>query len=243
MRWARPLLAAVLVLLMGSPASAQLDRLLKGLPGASEPAAPGADLSDSTIVSGLKEALQVGAGNTIDLTGRVDGYLKNEAIRILLPDSLRTVEQGLRVAGFGPQVDEFVVSMNRAAERAAPQAREIFTGAITRMSFDDARKILAGGDAAATEYFRGSTTDRLTAAFAPIVGKSMNEVGVTRQYQELVGRVRSIPFARVEALDLDRYVVDKSLDGLFQVLAEQERQIRTDPAARTTSLLKQVFGR
>jgi hypothetical protein len=200
-------------------------------------------LSNDRIVAGLKEALQVGTGNAVNLTGKVDGYFRNQAIKILMPKQLQTLEKGLRAIGYGSQVDEFVLSMNRAAEKAAPEARKIFVGAIREMSFTDARRILTGGDTAATEYFKSKTTDELTTAFRPIVEKAMNEVGVTRQYKDLVGRYQSIPFARSQTLDIDQYVVTKALDGLFYVLGEEERKIRKDPVARVTSLLKDVFGR
>jgi hypothetical protein len=160
-----------------------------------------------------------------------------------MPEKLQTLEKGLRLVGYGPQVDEFVLSMNRAAERAAPAAKQIFWDAIGEMTFDDARKILTGGDTAATQYFKGKTTDRLTSAFRPVVDQAMNEVGVTRQYKELVGRYQAIPFAKSESLDIDHYVVTKALDGLFYVVGEEERKIRTNPAARVTDLLKEVFAK
>ena len=118
------------------------------------------------------------------------------AIKILMPQKLRTLESGLRLVGYGPQVDEFILSMNRAAQQAAPDAQRIFWDAITKMSFADARNILNGGDTAATEYFKDKTTERLTAAFRPVVDKAMNEVGVTRQYKELIGRYQAIPFVK-----------------------------------------------
>jgi Protein of unknown function (DUF4197) len=200
-------------------------------------------LSDAKIASGLKEALQVGTQNAVSLTGRPDGYFQNAAIKILMPSQLQPIEKGLRAGGYGPQIDELVLSMNRAAERAAPAAKPIFLEAITAMSFDDARQILTGSPTAATEYFRGKTSDKLTAAFQPVVAQRMNEVGVTRQYKELMGRTQAIPFLKSEVFDLDRYVVAKSLDGLFYVLGQEEQKIRTNPAARATDLLKQVFGR
>lgn len=240
---ARILVTAGFLLLAASPTSAQMDRLLRGLPSGVPGMSPGAGLSDSKIVSGLKEALQVGTENTVNLTGKTDGYFGNEAIKILMPERLKTLEKGLRAVGYGPQVDEFVLSMNRAAERAAPQAKRIFWDAITAMTFDDARQILGGGDTAATQYFERTTTEPLTKAFTPIVQSAMNEVGVTRQYQDLVGQAKAIPFFKAEDYDLDRYVVGKSLDGLFHVLGEQEKQIRTNPTARVTDLLKEVFGK
>ena len=234
-------LAACLgVLLAASPALAQLDQLLKGLGGSGS--SPGG-LSDVQIGAGLKEALQVSTDNAVTSTGRLDGYFANQAIKILMPEKLRTVETGLRAIGYGPKVDELVGSMNRAAERAAPAAKQIFWDAIGAMTFDDTRKIFNGGDTAATEFFKTKTTDKLTAAFRPAVDQAMSAVGVSRQYNELVGRFQAIPFARAEAFDLDGYVVGKTLDGLFHVVGEQERQIRTNPAARTTDLLKEVFAK
>jgi hypothetical protein len=232
----RMLVAGVLVLLTALPASAQLDRIFKGL-GIGQKG----DLSDAKIGSGLKEALKIGTENAVGLTGKTDGYFLNQAIKILMPEKLRTLEKGLRVIGYGPQVDEFVLSMNRAAERAAPAAKEIFWNAIGEMTFEDVRKIWSGNETAATDYFKGKTTDRLTAAFRPMVDKAMNEVGVTRQYKELVGKYESIPFVKKETFDIDGYVVTKALDGLFHVVGEEERKIRTNPQARVTDLLKEVF--
>ena len=231
--------AAVLVLL-ADPAAAQWDKLLKGL-GAE--GSRGAGLSDAKIGAGLKEALQVATEKTVALTGKTDGYFANQAIKILMPERLRSFETGLRAVGYGAQIDELVLGMNRAAERAAPQAKQIFFEAIGDMSFGDARKILNGGDTAATEYFKGKTTPRLTSAFRPVVERSMSQVGVSRQYKDLVGRFEAIPFAKSQAFDLDGYVVEKGLGGLFTVLGEQEKQIRTNPTARATDLLKEVFKR
>ena len=229
---------AIVVFVMTIPASPQIDQIFKGLGIGQQ-----SGLSDVKIGSGLKEALQIGAENTVNLTGRADGYFLNQAIKILMPEKLRTLEKGLRVVGYGPQVDEFILSMNRAAEQAAPFAKQIFWDAIGEMTFEDARKILSGNQTAATDYFKTKTTDKLTAAFRPVVEKSMNEVGVTRQYKELVGRYQTIPFVKSETFDIDSYVVSKALDGLFHVLGEEERKIRTNPAARTTDLLKEVFGK
>ena len=200
-----------------------------------------ASLSDERVASGLRDALQVGTGNAVHLTGRPDGYFRNEAIKIPMPAQLRTIEKGLRRVGYGRQVDDFILSMNRAAERAAPLAKDIFWTAIRRLTFDDARHILGGGDTAATEYFRGKTSGELTVAFRPVVEQAMNQVGASRRYQELTGRAKSVPFIHLQTVDIDAYVVAKALDGLFHVLGEEERKIRTDPAARVTSLLKEVF--
>jgi len=200
-------------------------------------------LSNSKVASGLKEALRVGADNSVKLTGRPNGYFGNEAIKILMPKNLRPLERGLRLVGYGPKVDEFVLSMNRAAEAAAPAAKKIFGDAILSMTFDDARQILSGGDTAATDYFKKTTTAQLTAAFRPVVEKTMEENGVTQKYQGLLGQYKSFPFARSQSLDITQYVVSRALDGLFYMLGQEERKIRTNPAARTTSLLKEVFGK
>ena len=234
----RALALVVTIVLVATPAWAQLDQLLKGLGIGQQ-----GSLSDAKIGAGLKEALHVATENSVNLTGRLDGYFRNEAIKILMPEKLRTVEQGLRVVGYGEKVDAFVLSMNRAAERAAPAAKQIFWDAIGAMTFDDAQKILRGGDTAATDFFKRKTTDNLTAAFRPVVERTMSEVGVVRQYQELVGRFKAIPFAQTQTFDINGYVVTKALDGLFHVVGEQERQIRTNPAARTTALLKEVFAK
>jgi hypothetical protein len=231
-------LAASTLLLSGNPAAGQLEDFTKRL-GLGDKT----QLSDEKVGSGLKEALKVGASNAVGLTGKTDGYFKNEAIKILMPEKLSTVEKGLRGVGYGPQVDELVLGMNRAAEKAAPAAKDIIWGAVAEMSFDDARKILGGGDTAATDYFKGKTTGKLTETFRPVVEKSMQEVGVARQYDALVGRAQSLPFVKVPSFDLNQYVVGKALDGLFLMVAEEERKIRKDPAARVTGLLKEVFAK
>ncbi|RPI05079.1 MAG: DUF4197 domain-containing protein [Zetaproteobacteria bacterium] len=235
----RLVVASLAVAFLATPAPAQLDQLLKGLGGL----APQGGLTDAKVASGLKEALQIGTQNAVNLTGKTDGYFQNQAIKILMPEKLRSLETGLRAIGYGPKLDEFVLSMNRAAERAAPSAKQIFWDAIGAMTFEDAQKILKGNETAATQYFRGKTSDRLTTAFRPIVEQATNEVGVTRQYKELVGRYQAIPFAKTESLDVDGYVVGKALDGLFLVLGEEEKKIRTNPTARVTDLLKEVFGK
>ena len=201
-------------------------------------------LTNADIVAGLKEALEVGTTSTVDLTGKVDGYFGNAAIKILLPSQLQTVEQGLRLLGQGQKVDELVLAMNRAAEKAAPGAKDIFWKAIEDMTFENARKILSGGDTAATDYFREKTSSALTASFRPVVEESMKDVGVVQQYKQLLGAYQSLPVASaLPSFDLESYVVSKALDGLFLVLGEQEKKIRTDPAAQVTSLLKKVFSK
>jgi len=233
----RTVVLAGTLLFTSGTAFAQLEQVTKGL-GLSDQSA----LSDSKVASGLKEALQVGADNAVKLTGRTDGYFGNQAIKILLPKNLQPLEKGLGALGYQSKIDAFVLSMNRAAEAAAPSAKKIFADAILAMSFDDARKILSGNDTAATDYFKSKTSDQLATAFRPYVEKTMSENNVTQQYESLTGELKSIPFMKNEDLDINKYVVSKALDGLFYMLAQEERKIRQNPAARTTDLLKEVFG-
>ena len=198
------------------------------------------NLSTDKITAGLKEALKVSTTKAVATTGRPDGFLKNDAIKILLPEKLRTAGRGLRMVGMGPQLDELEVGMNRAAEQATPQAKQIFLNALMTMNIDDARRILSGGDTAATDFFRSKSAADLTAAFKPIVHTSMQNVGVIKQYSQLMQSPMAAPLGA--RFDLDGYVVGKTLDGLFYVLGQEEKKIRTNPAAQTTTLLKQVFG-
>lgn len=199
-------------------------------------------LTQDRAASGLREALSVSVVKAVTQTGRRDGFFRNELIKILMPRKLKSVERTLRAVGAGKQVDSFVLGMNRAAEEAAPQARNIFGDAIRGMSFSDVWGILRGGDTAATDYFRARTTPRLSAAFSPIVSRSMNDVGAARQYKTLMSRYGNLPFVGSSAVDINQYVVDESLKGLFTVVAQQERDIRRNPAARVTQILRDVFG-
>ena len=200
-------------------------------------------LDDSTIISGLKEALSLGTAKAVNLVSAENGYLRNEAIKILLPEKIQMMSEVLRTAGFDKEVDAFILSMNRAAEKAAPKAKPIFIGAVKEMSFQDARNILDGGNTAATEYFKGKTSTKLSDAFKPVIADSMNKVGVTKSYKALKNKYLSIlPLSTTESIDLDRYVTTKALDGLFYTLGQEEAKIRTNPKARTTEILKKVFA-
>ena len=197
---------------------------------------------DEIIILGLKEALEIGTGNAVKEVSKPNGYYKNPDIKIPLPKVVRNVEAVMKAMGYGPEVDAFSRSINRAAERAAPEAKALFGNAITEMTFEDAHTILKGRDNEATLYFEGKTRGRLHQLFMPMVHRAMEEVGVTRTYQELHAAISTIPFADRLKLDLDEYVTEKALDGLFYIVAEEERKIRKDPAARVTKLLKDVFG-
>lgn len=200
-----------------------------------------AGLSDSKIANGLTEALRVSTTKAVAAVGRPDGFLKNAAIKILLPEKLRPVATGLKMVGMGAQVNELEVAMNRAAEQATPRAKQIFLDALRRMTFDDARRILTGGDTSATDYFKRQSSADLTRAFTPIVKDTMNKVGVMQQYNKMI---RSAPGGAALAgrFDMDQYVVGKTLDGLFYMLGQEEKDIRKNPAARTTAILREVFG-
>ncbi len=233
--------SVVLTFCFCASAYAQLDQILKEADQALEHRDT-SSLSDTKIISGLKQALQFSTSRAVAATGRPDGFLKNEAIKIVLPPRLETVGRGMRMLGMGTKVDELEVGMNRAAEQATPQAKAIFIASLKRMTFDDARHILTGNDTAATDYFKRTSSDDLTTAFAPIVHQSMEKVGVVAQYDRFVESSGAGSFLSNE-FDLDKYVVGKTLDGLFYMLGQEEKKIRKDPAAQTTALLKEVFGK
>ena len=197
----------------------------------------------ATQASGLKEALRLATERAVKATSQPGGFLDNAKIRIGLPGQLGKMASGLRALGLGSQVDELEIAMNHAAEKAAGEATPVFVDAIQQMSFQDASGIVTGGDTAATDYFRKTTTRPLRERFRPVVEQAMQGVGVTKQYEQLVGHYSSLPLASAPSFDLTGYVMDRTLAGLFTVVGEQEKQIRANPTARTTDLLKQVFGK
>ncbi len=199
-------------------------------------------LSRTRIAEGLKEALRVGTQQTVKRAGRENGYFGNALIKILLPEKYQRLEKGLRLAGYGRQVDELILSMNRAAETAAPKAKQIFVDAITRMTFEDARQILQDGDNAATAFFKQRTSTTLYETFRPVIDRTLNQVGTVQKYNAMMDSVRQVPFIKGEFLDVGDYVTNKALSGLFLILAEEEKRIRQNPAARVTDLLREVFG-
>lgn len=223
---------------VGSQLSAQFPQI----PGLGKTSNNASTLNNTQITSGLKEALSVGTKKAVTQVAKPGGYLENEAIKILLPPNLHSAEKVLRAAGQGPKIDDFIASMNHAAESAAPEAANIFADAVKEMTIDDARKLLSGSNTAITDYFKSKTSTQLSTAFRPHVEAAMSKNGVTQKYQALAGYAPKLPFLNSSSLDINTYVVNKALDGLFYMLGQQELQIRTNPAARSTQLLKQVFG-
>jgi len=200
-------------------------------------------LDEATVAAGLKEALTVGSERAVAATSKTDGFLGNELIRIAMPEELSTMAKTLRSIGFGSQVDAMEVGMNRAAERASEEAKPVLIDAVSRMTLTDAMGILNGGNTAATDYFRDKTSASLRSRFLPIVKEKMNQVGLYQQYNSLMNTYNALPLVQKPTFDLDNYVADKGLDGLFTTLAREEQSIRANPAARTTELLKKVFAR
>lgn len=238
------LVAALLSCALSSIALAQsLEDLRKKAEAAlGSPSPPSESQGNDKINAGLKEALRVSTDKAVASTGRPDGFLKNEAIKILLPRKLQTAGKTMRLLGMGAQVDGLEVGMNRAAEQAAPQAKQIFLNALLQMTFSDAQGILRGGGTAATDYFKRQSTEQLTAAFTPIVHQAMLNVGVVRQYNTVMQDPAVSRFGSTKNFSLDDYVVGKTLDGLFYVLGQEETRIRNNPTAQTTQLLREVFG-
>ena len=199
-------------------------------------------MNTETIVAGLKEALRVGTQNTVKQTSREGGYSDDPEIRITVPDKLQAMADALRKIGLGGQVDKFEARMNRAAETAAAEATPVFIDAVKSMSFADAKDILKGNDTAATDYFRDATRKELTGRYQPIVRKAMDSVGAVQAFEDLKSRYNDLPFTPDLNYQIEDYVVEQALDGLFNVLASEEKKIRENPAARTTELLRRVFG-
>lgn len=221
-----------------------LDKLMKSVPKLpATSGAPAGSPDAKTDIAGIKEALAVGTEKAVNSLSKTNGYFGNQAVKILMPKNIQKVAEVARMAGYERQVDEFILSMNRAAEAAVPMAAKIFGDAIRDMSVDDVRAILTGGDTAATEFFKRKSEKKLYAAFKPVVSKKVDEVGTTRAYKEMMGRYEQVPLMQSKSLDLDDYVTRKALDGVFYMVGQEEKQIRTNPAARTTDLLKTVFGK
>jgi hypothetical protein len=204
----------------------------------------GTSLSNDEIVSGLKEALSLGAKKSAEKLSAADGFFKDAAVKVLMPPEAQKVEKTLRSIGAGKLVDDAILSFNRAAEDASKSAAPIFVDAVKNMSVQDALGILKGADTAATHYLKKTTTARLTAAFKPSIDSSLAKVNATRYWSLVVDKYNSLPttFNKVNS-DLPSYVTEKALSGIFHYVAEEEKQIRANPAARVNDILKKVFAK
>lgn len=231
----------ILMLAAGCSSQAQfnLKKLGKVLEQVQTPSGP---LSENDIANGLKEALKVGVDNGSAEASRKDGYLKNEFIKILFPPDAQKVENALRQIGLGNEVDRFVLSLNRAAEDAAKRSKPIFIKAITSMTITDAVGILRGPDNAATTYLQRTTNGQLYDTFFPVVDSTLNLNDATRYYADLVGTYNKLPFVQKVNPDLKQYATQKAIDGLYVLIAQEEKKIRENPAARVSDILKRVFG-
>jgi len=251
------LLVTVLIGFVGSYHSAfsgwqdwvkEADSVLKTTTGKSTTSNVSSALSNDEIARGLKEALDVGVKKSIDMLGAKNGFLNDQSVKILMPESMQQIEKALRSFGQEQMADEFVTSMNRAAEKAVPQVSEVFVNAISKMSLDDAQGILAGSDTAATDYFKKNTSEQLTKLIKPYVNDAMNQAQVTQYSKAMSGQVKKYDsFGLMDqylgsASDIDKYVTDKTMEGLFTKIAAEETLIRQNPAARSSELLKDVFG-
>ena len=209
--------------------------------GKKSSATSSSNLSSGQIVSGLKEALSIGAQKSGDKLSATDGFFKDAAVKILLPEQVRTVESKMRMLGMGKMVDNAELSMNRAAEDASKAAAPIFLDAIKKMTVTDALNILRGSDTAATGYLRKTTSPALTSAFLPVIEESLKKVDATKYWKDVFGAYNKFTSRPVDT-DINSYVTGKALDGIFYYVAQEEIGIRKDPAARVTDILKTVFG-
>lgn len=199
-------------------------------------------LDQQTVVAGLKQALEVGTKNAVSQSAATNGFYQNARLKIGLPAELTRTASTLRKVGLGQLVDQFELQMNRSAEKAAGMATKVFVQSISQMSISDAWGILRGPDNAATDYFRRTTESQLRQKFQPVISESMSQVGFYPDYKRMLSTYEAIPFAEKPSLDIENHIMQKSLDGLFLLIADEEKQIRNNPAARVTDLLKRVFS-
>jgi hypothetical protein len=221
----RTAILAALIVTAAAPAVAQLERL-----------------TQRDALAGLRTALERGSQAAVAALGRTDGFLGNPKVKIPIPQSLERTERLARRVGLGKEVDELVVAMNRAAEAAVPEARKLLVDSVKKMTVQDAKAILTGGDTAATEYFRRTTDKTLHARFLPIVVRATEKVGVAQRYREFAQPAAALGLVSAEHADLDEYVTRKALDGLYFMLGEEEKKIRKDPVGTGSAILRKVFG-
>jgi hypothetical protein len=219
------ILSSILLLFISALAHASLDHI-----------------SNTDAVSGLKQALNDGSVAAVGKLGVANGFLGNPKVKIPLPPSIQRVEGAMRAVGMGKQADELVVSMNRAAETAVVEAKPLLVDAVRKMSVQDAKKILSGGDTAATEYFKRSTHAPLTDRFLPVVKRATDKVGLAQQYNAIAGRGVAFGLVKEDQATIERYVTQKTLDGLYFMIGEQEKAFRHNPLGATSDIVKRVFG-
>lgn len=227
------------VVVFGACTSAQINQTIGDVNktlGGSQP------LTTAEVAEGLKEALIKGISTGADVVSQLDGYFKNPEIKIPFPLEVKRVEDKLRQIGFGNEVDKFVMTLNRGAEDAALEAKPIFITAIRSMTIEDAWSILRGQDDAATQYLKRTTSGQLKEKFKPVIQNSLNKVNATKYYGDIVNRYNQIPFVQKVNPNLDEYATDKAIEGLFIMIAKEEKNIRQNPVARTSELLRKVFG-
>jgi len=225
MNWRLPALLLVMFSLCAAPARASLDAL-----------------TNQDAVAGLKAALEKGSGAAVDLLGRTDGFFGNSAVKIPLPDSLKKYEKLMRGMGMGKYADELELTMNRAAEAAVPEAKKLFVDSIKKMSVQDAKGILTGGQTSGTEYFKRSTSDQLRAKFLPIVKQATAKAKVADAYNRYAQKGVQFGLVKKDQANLDDYVTQKALDGLFYMVGEEEKKIRQNPVQAGSDIIKKVFG-
>ncbi|WP_245970384.1 DUF4197 domain-containing protein [Pseudochryseolinea flava] len=228
------LIFCMTIIVTFSQAQISLKKLKKAVTGES--------VSTEEVAAGLKEALTNGVSKGSDLVSALDGYYKNPEIKIPFPPEVKQVETKLRQVGMGSEVDKFILALNRGAEDAAKEAKPIFVSAIKQMTIQDAWSILRGEKDAATQYLKKTTTAQLTEKFKPIIKQSLEKTNATKYYSDLVNAYNKLPFVQKVNPNLDDYATQKGIDGLFVMIAKEEKVIREDPAARTSDLLKKVFS-
>lgn len=221
----RRLLSCIAALAISSPAAAGLD-----------------DITDAEALRGVRQALTDGSLAAVARLGVENGYFGNPTVKIPLPPSLQRVERGLRTFGMRREADELVLAMNRAAEAAVPEAKQLLTDAVRKMSVQDAKGILSGGDTAATDYFRRATRTQLTQRFLPIVKRATDRVGLAQQYNSLAEQGAALGLVKEDEASIERYVTQKALDGLYFMIGEQEKAFRRDPVGATSSIVRKAFG-
>lgn len=226
-----------IVLLAGACTTQQINQTLGEIMGEN------GTLSSAEVAAGLKQALSQGISKGAEQAAQEGGYYQNPRLRIPFPEEAQRVEQKLRQIGLGSEVDRFVLTLNRAAEEAAEEAKPIFLDAIRNMSIQDAWDILRGGENAATEYLRRTTGEQLQAKFQPVISRALDQVNATRYYSDIVSTYNRLPGVTKADPDLEAYATNQAIDGLFLLVAEEERNIRENPVARTTELMKRVFAR